>query len=153
MSALNEEELKMFVDSVRRYFVKTTASEPKITAAFLGTEKIESYDFTGVVTFSGTYQGQVMVSMPSQLLRELLLIQHETDTSDDNMLDTVGEIANTLAGNARKVFGNGLLISVPIKMKGKSGARASMRKHPYVITLNWSHQPAMVYVDMERKRQ
>lgn len=151
MSALNEEELKMFVDSVRRYFVKITASEPKITSAFLGTETVEGYDFTGVVTFSGTYQGQVMVSMPLRPLRELLLMQHETDTSDDNLLDTVGEIANTLAGNARKVFGNGLLISVPIKMKGKSGAKAKVRKHPYVITLNWFHQPALVCIDLERK--
>lgn len=151
MSALNEDELKMFIDSVRSYFVKTTASEPKISAAFLGTETIDSHDFTGIVTFSGTYQGQVMVSMPASLLRELLLMQHETDVSEDNLLDAVGEIANTLAGNARRSFGNGLLISVPIRMKGKAGTKTKVRKHPYVITLDWFHQPALVCIDMERK--
>lgn len=150
MSALNESELKMFVDSVRSYFLKTTSSEPRITAAFLGADTIESYDFTGIVTFSGSYRGQVMVSMPVGLLRELLLMQHETNTSDENLLDAVGEIANTLAGNARRSFGDGLEISVPVKIKGRSGTRAKVRKHPYVITLNWYHQPALVCVDMER---
>ncbi|MDF2466801.1 MAG: hypothetical protein K0Q43_5036 [Ramlibacter sp.] len=148
---LHEAELKLFVDSVRRYFQVLTKQEPQITSAFLGTGDVDGHDFNGIVTFSGSYNGHVMVSMPPQLLRELLLLQGETDLSANNLLDAVGEIANTLGGNARKTLGAGLQISVPVKLHGSSGVKARVRKHPYVITLRWNHQPAMVCVDMERR--
>ena len=147
---LHEAELKLFVESVRRYFQVLTRQEPQITSAFLGTGDVDGHDFNGIVTFSGSYNGHVMVSMPPRLLRELLLLQGETDLSDNNMLDAVGEIANTLGGNARKTLGAGLQISVPVKLRGSSGINARVRKHPYVITLRWNHQPAMVCVDMGR---
>ncbi len=151
MDTLNENELKLFVESVRRYFKVLTKNEPEITSAFLATTDLEGHDFNGIVTFSGSYNGHVIVSMPPKLLRELLLLQGETDMSDGNLLDAVGEIANTLGGNARKTLGSALQISVPVKLQGASGIKARVRKHPYVITLRWNHQPAMVCVDMERK--
>jgi chemotaxis protein CheX len=150
MDTLHESELKLFVESVRRYFQVITRQEPQITSAFLGTGDIDGHDFNGIVSFSGTYNGHVIVSMPPQLLRELLLLQRETDLSEGNLLDAVGEIANTLGGNARKALGSGLQISVPVKLRGSAGIKARVRKHPYVITLRWNHQPALVCVDMER---
>ena len=151
MDALHQTELKLFVDSVRRYFQVITRQEPQITSAFLGTGDIDGYDFNGIVSFSGSHNGHVIVSMPPQLLRELLLLQGETDVSEGNMLDAVGEIANTLGGNARNSLGSALNISVPMKIQGSAGVKARVRKHPYVITLRWNHQPAMVCVDMERR--
>ena len=112
---------------------------------------MEGFEFNGIVSFSGSYNGQVIVSAPSRLLRELLLMQHETDLSDGNLLDAVGELANTLAGNARKTLGSQLQISVPVKLQGATGSRSRVRRHPYVITLRWNHQPAVVCVDMEKK--
>jgi chemotaxis protein CheX len=151
VDALQQAELKLFVDSVRRYFMVITRQEPQITSAFLGTDDVEGFDFNGIVTFSGSYNGHVIVSMPAQLLRELLLLQGETDLSEGNLLDAVGEIANTLGGNARKTLGASLQISVPVKLQGTHGMRARVRRHPYVITLRWNHQPAMVCVDMSRR--
>lgn len=151
MDALQDTELKLFVDSVRRYFQVITRQEPQITSAFLATGEIEGHDYNGIVSFTGSYNGHVLVSMPQQLLRELLLLQRETDLSDTNLLDAVGEIANTLAGNARTALGAGLNISVPVKLQGSSGIKARVRKHPCVITLRWNHQPALVCVDMERR--
>ena len=151
MDTLNEVELKLFVESVRRYFKVLTKNEPEITSAFLATTDLEGHDFNGIVTFSGSYNGHVIVSMPPQLLKELLLLQGETDLSDGNLLDAVGEIANTLAGNARKALGSELQISVPVKMQGTQGMKARVRARPYVITLRWNHYSAMVCVDMDRK--
>lgn len=150
MGTLNDEELKLFVNSVCRYFSVTTSQEPQITSAFLGTSDVQGHDFNGMVKFSGTYKGHVLVSMPAKLLRELLLLQHETDLSDTNLLDAVGEIANTLAGNARTTLGSGLQISVPLCLRGVAGITAHIRERPYVITLRWHHQNALVVVDMER---
>lgn len=151
MESLNADELKLFVESVRRYFAVITRQEPQITSAFLATGDVDGYDFNGIVTFSGAYNGHVIVSMPPQLLKELLLLQGETDLGEGNLLDAVGEIANTLGGNARKSLGSALNISVPVKLHGSSGIKARVRKHPYAITLRWNHQPALVCVDMSKR--
>jgi chemotaxis protein CheX len=155
MGTITEEELRLFVDSVKRYFQVTTKQEPSITSAYLGTDSIEGHEFNGIVSFSGSYDGHVIVSMPPRLLRELLLLQQETDLSDDNLLDAVGEVANTLAGNARKSLGAGLNISVPVKFQGALGeerrTRTRVRARPFIITLKWAHHSALVCVDLERK--
>lgn len=151
MESLTPDELKLFVESVRRYFSVITKQEPQITSAFLATGDVDGYDYNGIVTFSGAYNGHVIVSMPPQLLKELLLLQGETDLGEGNLLDAVGEIANTLGGNARKSLGSALNISVPVKLHGSSGIKARVRKHPYAITLRWNHQPALVCVDMSKR--
>lgn len=151
MNVLTEEELKLFVDSVRRYFKVSTGQEPKITSAFLATGEVPAHEYNGIVSFTGSYNGQVMVSMPAQLLRELLVLQGEKDLGDAHLLDAVGEIANTLAGNARHHYGPSLGISVPVKLLGSAGVTARVRERPYAITLRWGHLPALVCVDLARK--
>ena len=151
MTNINEADLKLFAGAIKRYLMVTTRQEPQLTSAFLGTADVEGFEFNGIVAFSGSYNGHVVVSMPAKLVREILVLQHETDLSDGNLLDAVGEIANTLAGNARKALGSDLQISVPVKMQGAFSMRARVRKHPFVITLRWGHHVAMVCVDLERK--
>lgn len=151
MDALDAGELGLFVESVRRYFKVLTRQEPQITSAYLATGELQGHDYNGIVTFSGAYNGHVIVSTPGALLKELLLLQGETDLSQPNLLDAVGEIANTLGGNARRTLGSALQISVPLKLHGSTGVQARVRKHPYVITLKWNRQPALVCIDLERR--
>jgi chemotaxis protein CheX len=150
MAALSESDLRMFIDSVTRYFAVTSRTPPQIAAAYLGTDAVATHDFNGIVTFSGRFSGQVIVSLPAAALRELLLMQQETDLSEGNLLDAVGEIANTLAGNARQALGTGLEISVPVTQRGRAGRPARARPHPYVITFRWNTYPGMVCVDLDR---
>ncbi|GAB4555712.1 MAG: chemotaxis protein CheX [Rhizobacter sp.] len=148
MAALKESDLRLFVDSVSRYFDVTSRIAPEITSAFLGVGTLPSHDFNGIVSFSGRFIGHVIVSLPAAALKELLLIQRETDLSRANLLDAVGEIANTLAGNARKALGKDLEISVPTVVHGRSGSETRTRQHPYVITFRWNTYPGMVCVDL-----
>ncbi|HEY2928046.1 chemotaxis protein CheX [Piscinibacter sp.] len=150
MAALNESDLRLFIDSVTRYFSVTSRTPPQIAAAFLGTDPLPTHDFNGIVSFSGRFTGQVIVSLPAMAVRELLVMQHETDLSENNLLDAVGEIANTLAGNARQTLGSGLEISVPVTMRGRAGQRSRVRHHPYVISFRWNTYPGLVCVDLDR---
>ncbi len=151
MTTLSDNALKLFVDLVRRYFEVTTTQQPTIAAAYLGSRDMAGYDFSGLVEFSGAYTGNVIVSMPRQLLRELLLLQGETDLSEANLLDAVGEIANTIAGNARRALNAALDISVPRRLHDAAGLASRVRQRPYAIALRWNRMPAMVYVDVERR--
>jgi chemotaxis protein CheX len=148
MAALKESDLRLFIDSVRRYFEVTSRIAPEITSAFLGVDKVVGHEFNGVVSFSGPYTGEVTVSLPLSAVRELLLIQHETTLTESNLLDAVGEIANTLAGNARRTLGKDLDISVPVTRRGTAMAPPRARQHPYVITFRWNTYPGMVCVDL-----
>ena len=93
-------------------------------------------------------QRPVIVSMPPRSLRELLLLQHETDMSDGNLLDAVGDRQHPGrqrpqdAGAGAEHFGAG-------EAAGRHGSLARAPP-PYVITLRWNHQPAGS-VDMEKK--
>jgi chemotaxis protein CheX len=152
MAALRESDLRLFVDSVRRYFEVSSRIAPDITSAYLGTGEVPLHEFNGVVSFSGRFAGHVTVSMPMRPLRELLVMQHERDLSDDNLLDAVGEIANTLAGNARQALGSELEISVPLTRRGAGALPPNRRRqHPYVITLRWNSYPGTVCVDLEHR--
>lgn len=148
MNALKESDLRLFVDSVRRYFDVTSRIEPEITSAFLGMDHVPGHDFNGIVHFSGRYRGQVVVSLPAAALKELLLSQRKTDLSQASLLDAVGEIANTVAGNARKSLGKDLEISVPKVVHGKPSDATRTRQHPYVITFRWNRYPGVVCVDL-----
>jgi chemotaxis protein CheX len=150
MAALNESDLRLFIDSVSRYFTVTSRTPPQIAAAYLGTEALATHDFNGIVSFTGRFSGQVIVSLPAMALRELLLLQQETDLSEPNLLDAVGEIANTLAGNARQALGSGLEISVPLTLRGRAEKQARVRAHPYVIAFRWNTYPGLVCVDLDR---
>ena len=112
MANVSENDLRLFIDSIKSYLLVTTRQEPQITSAFLGTGDVLGLEFNGIVTFSGSYSGSVMVSMPGNMLRELLVLQHESDMSDGNLLDAVGEITNTVAGSARKTLGSDTVLKV-----------------------------------------
>ncbi len=149
MTDLNESELKVFVDAVKNYFSHLTSDAVLIRAAYLSNTLISHHDYTGLITISGRFRGCVYFSAPARLLRALLHALREPDTSEDNLLDAVGEIANTIAGNARKHFGTSLTISIPVTIRGvpeqiKSAARA----RSFAIVLNWSGYDATVIVDL-----
>jgi chemotaxis protein CheX len=150
-SPLQEADLRVFVDAVRRYFETSSRIVPEITSAFLGTGEVPQHEFNGSVDLSGRFSGQVTVSLPQRPLCELLLLQRETDLSERNLLDAVGEIANTLAGNARRQLGDELEISVPTTVRGPSDGLRRTRRLPYVITLRWNTYPGVVCVDAERR--
>ena len=69
--------------------------------------KSKTLDYTGIITLSGDYK-DVYFTAPRFMLVDLLTNMSETNVSEINLLDIVGEIANTISGNARKHFGKGL---------------------------------------------
>lgn len=152
MSDITENELKVFVDAVARYFNHLTKEQAQVRAAYLSADDQPPGigDYTDLITFSGGFRGCVYFSAPLPLVRSLLSGMHEHDLSEYNFLDAVGEIANTIAGNARRHFGEGLQISTPVTIVGlPERIHSSARARPFVILLNWKRYEASVVVDIE----
>ena len=148
---MNETDLAVFTNAVKHYFIQTTKEPAEIRAAYLAdAEKLPHFQYTGLITLSGMFRGCVHFSAPHTMLLQILLIMGEPDRSEAHLLDVVGEIANTIAGNARKQFGHGLEISVPVTIRGSSDLiRAAVRSRPFIISLRWRNQDAVVVVDIE----
>jgi len=74
----------------------------------------------------------------------------ETDLSDDNMRDLVGEVANTISGNARHEIGQHLKISVPtvVRSRGRD-IEYLVKARPVVIPIHWRNHSAQLVVCLQ----
>jgi len=148
---MSEETLKIFIDGVLNYFQHTSDKGVKVGAPYL-VENSEptAFDYTGIIGISGPYRGTVYFTAPRILLTHLLLSLGEKDTSTENILDIVGEVANTISGNARSEFGHEFMISVPLMLEGspdKIHLPENLRS--YVIPIYWKAYAAAVVVCLE----
>jgi chemotaxis protein CheX len=112
IDALHPTELKLFVDPSGA-ISGHTKQEPQITSAFLATGDIDGYDFNGIVTFSGAYNGHVIVSMPPQLLRELLAAARRDRPVRRQPAGRRGRDRQHPGRECPQALGSGLQISVP----------------------------------------
>lgn len=118
---MNNEKLQVFVDGVTNYF-ETVSDEPvSVSTPFLISD-INKYlsDYTGIIGISGNQKGSVFFTAPKGLLAHLLNDLGVLSTQEDKLMDLVGEVSNTISGNARREFGDQFMLSVPVVLKGTS---------------------------------
>lgn len=151
MADISENDTRVFLDAVTQYFGHLTGEPATIRAAYLAQATLPRFDYTGLITLSGQFRGCVYFSASSLMAARLLLALREPDTGNANLLDIVGEVANTIAGNARKYFGAGLEISTPLTIHGHADdIKAAVRARPFAIELHWQRSEAVVVVDLEK---
>jgi chemotaxis protein CheX len=153
MNNVDEKDIHSFVDAVSAYFQQVTGEDAEIKAAYLveGAVPAACFDLTGYIDLSGKFSGRVYFSAPRAMLGHLLLILKEPNRTEDCLLDAVGEIANTIAGNARKHFGESMNISVPVTLATPRGwLNKIVPPHSYIILVKWKIYYASVVVDIQR---
>ncbi|GAC1623759.1 MAG: hypothetical protein NVS9B10_09060 [Nevskia sp.] len=150
MSDINETDLKVFADAVTHYFSHLTREPAVVHAAYLAEASIPHFDYTGLITLSGRFRGCVYFSASRPMVLDLLRALQEPDASESNLLDAVGEVANTIAGSARRHFGRALEISVPVAIRGSSERiKAAVRTRPFAILVSWRGHDTALVVDLE----
>ena len=116
---LRQDALAAFLSAVMHYF-DHMAGVPAITETpYLLEGMPEVMDFTSVIGISGYLQGCIYYTAPRHMVDRLLKLVHEPDPTDELRCDMVGEVANTLSGNARRQLGPGFMISVPVVIQGR----------------------------------
>jgi chemotaxis protein CheX len=110
-----------FVNSVRSVLstmagMQTTVERPRMKSGN-GPE----HDYSGIISFSGSVIGTVVVSFGREaaikLVQAFACCDVQPDTAD--FADAIGELANMIAGAAKKDLGNDSTISVPSVIMGK----------------------------------
>lgn len=151
MSTLTEAEIRTFVEGATQYFEVSARQPAAVGSPYLVTEGPPAiHEYTGVIGISGRRHGAVCFTAPRSMLMVLLMRMNETDTSETNMRDLVGEVANTISGNARRDFGREFVISVPSVLTNE-GSRfmPPSRARPFVIPINWRSHSAKLIVCLE----
>jgi len=147
---MDHNKLQVFVDGTIKYFNKYTESTAKIGSPFLITSMEEYFEkYTAFISISGRDSGNIFFSSGKDILQKLLVSLNIEDKSDENMLDLVGEVANTISGNAREVLGSQFLISTPVVLSG-SQKRVKIAKTPevYVVPIHWNNQKAHLIISL-----
>jgi chemotaxis protein CheX len=147
---LREAEIRTFVRGVTHYFETSTQQAASVGSPYLVMDgKPGSYDFTGIIGITGARRGIVYFTAPKGMLTVLLMRMQETDTSNENLMDLVGEVANTISGNARRDFGKQFSISVPTVVANDAEGVAAPHSRSFVIPINWRTHSAKLVVCLE----
>jgi len=147
---LKEAEIRTFIEGTTNYFEISARQTASVGSPYLVTDgKPGAYEYTGIISITGARKGIVYFSAPRGMLTVLLMRMQETDTSDANIMDLVGEVANTISGNARKDFGRNFIISVPTIVANDVEKITAPFARSYVIPINWRTHSAKLVVCLE----
>jgi chemotaxis protein CheX len=147
---LQEQELKTFVEGTTNYFEVAAQQPATVGSPYLVDRNPGVHEYTGIINISGRREGVVYFTAPKAMLTVLLMKMQENDFSHENMRDLVGEVANTISGNARRDFGNEFVISVPSVVAGeKSEPPALPGARSFVIPINWRSHSAKLVVSLK----
>ncbi len=154
---IDRAHIDIFVDGLSRYFTHLDAaigdrnSCLEIGAPYLvKTDQPLGLDFTGMILVSGNRDGTIFVSARSALLKRVLLGYGESDLSREIKRDLVGEMANTLAGNARRFLGGDFYISTPKVLEGPlEPSRFNLSSRCFVLPFRWRSNKAELIISLK----
>ena len=129
---LQEQELKTFVEGTTNYFEVAAQQPASIGSPYLVTDGQPAvHDYTGMITITGKREGVVYFTAPRAMLTVLLMKMQESDFSHETMRDLVGEVANTISGNAAAI--SAATSSSPCRAWWRASARTSRSRGPALL--------------------
>jgi chemotaxis protein CheX len=142
---------QLFIDSVKNYFERMTDGVAETGVPYIKNDELVLKDYTGLIGISGNRKGFIYITGEKSLYNELVKILLAVSTPDeDDILDIAGELANTVSGNVREVFGNEFMISVPILFQGTPEKIKIARDVPvYVVPLEWKNHKAYLVIGIK----
>ncbi len=145
---MKEDNMQIFVDIVKNFFNQLDMEEVVIdTPYLLENDMPKILEYTGMIGISGAHKGVVYVTSSRDLLKKTLECMGEPDDTEANIIDLVGEIANTISGNARKEFGSDFHISVPVVFQGAPKSMILPKdERSFVIPIEWHSQVSEIVI-------
>lgn len=143
---------QVFIDTVNNYFYELTNEASETGLPFLKDRNQDILDdYTGMIGISGSRKGFVYVTGAQNMFSDLVkIILQIPSVEQDQVVDMAGEVANTVSGNVRKVFGSEFMISVPAIIEGKPKDLKLPQDIPvFVIPIKWRAYKANIVIGLE----
>jgi chemotaxis protein CheX len=143
--------IRVFAEGIQHYFEKLTNELIDVEKPVL-IQQINPYilDYTGVIGISGSHKGSIFFSSTRSLLVELLSALQIDELGEEQIMDLVGDVSNTVSGNSRRELGAKFTLSPPVILKGKGeDMKVSQIEEVYLIALSWKGHKANLIVSLE----
>ena len=126
------------INATREVFTTMVMMEPK--DEFPMQEPVSRFkcSITGMVGFAGTYSGVISIHCPVPLALKITssMLGMECDEVNDDLNDSIGEIANMLGGSVKQVLSKGGLdvkLSIPTVISGENYTVNSLSDNDCVV--------------------
>lgn len=133
--ALDPKLIVPFVNSVRQVFTKMVNVPTTVAGVQIKGTPGPSYDVSGIIGFSGEVSGSVVVSFQKEAAVRLVnaLAGMEIEYASPDFTDAIGELANMIAGSAKKDLGVVANISIPSVILGGGHIVARLSDVPCIV--------------------
>lgn len=123
------------VQSIRNVFSTMVKLEVNILRPRLKTTPVPTYDVSGIIGLSGDLIGSIVLSfkMDSAVKIASTFAGTTLDPNGPDFPDAVGELANMIAGGAKRAYGGLADITVPNVIVGQGHAVARLRDVPCIV--------------------
>ena len=134
-SAINPKFIVPFVNSVRNVFSTMVGATTTIARPHVKSAPAVSYDVSSVIGFSGDIVGSVVVSFQKEAAMKLVasFAGAELPFESADFADAIGELANMIAGSAKKDLEVKASISVPSVIIGSGHIIARLSDVPCIV--------------------
>jgi chemotaxis protein CheX len=133
---MEEKWINAFITATEGFFATMLSIAVKAERPRLKVEPFPTFDVSGLIGFSGLAQGSVAISFPSKTALKVVstMVGMTCNDADREVCDAVGEIANIIAGSAKKDLAElNLSISLPQVVVGKGHVLSSISTIPVTV--------------------
>jgi chemotaxis protein CheX len=134
-AVINPKLIVPFINSVRSIFQTMVKVETKIDTPRLKADPWPTFDVSGIIGFSGDVIGNVVVSFQMATAQSLVtaFAGAPIDPTTPDFSDAIGELANMIAGGAKKHLGAAANITVPSVIIGHGHQIARLSNVPCIV--------------------
>lgn len=148
---MQENELKIFINSTMGYFENFSPEKPEIGVPYPKKSDALLLEYTGAIGISGARKGCIYITATTDFLSELIQLMPGAPKADEAArLDMIGELANTVSGNAQNAFGAEFVISVPMVVTGTAAnIHLPLELPTFVIPFTWKGHRSFLVVGLK----
>jgi chemotaxis protein CheX len=134
-ASLDPKLIVPLINSIRAVFSTMVKLEVTIQRPHVKTSPAPSYDVSGIIGLSGDLIGSIVVSFQMEAAVRIASLFAGTALAADSpdFADAVGELANMIAGGAKKAFGGMANITVPNVIIGDGHTIARLSDVPCLV--------------------
>jgi chemotaxis protein CheX len=146
---LTPSDLAVFVKLVTNCIATVSGTPPVFGASSIELGPLTLNKYSGFIVVEGTINGWICLSLPAGVVDGLLDALNEPGGDEIYRLDIAGEVAYTVAANARERFGESLLIR-PALATGNSTMDQTLVQPPMTFRLpfTWRNHTAQLLVGL-----
>jgi chemotaxis protein CheX len=132
---LDSKLIMPFVNSTMNVFSTMVNMKPEMGKPHLKDDMRTTHDVSGIIGFSGEIVGSVVLTFQLETARQLVnaFVGMEVAANSPDFIDAVGELANMVAGNAKKDLGLVASIAVPTVIIGANHIVGRLSGVPCVV--------------------